>query len=162
MINIKTSDFKEEVLEILNNLSQALDIEPAVILESIFIKRVARDHAAGAVYGEMKHLMTEFAKDKKTGQVRRGQELYNAMYREAVREFEQDELYRIENKLQYIGFDRLPENEQELMKRYKMDPESKDQKQKDNADIQALIDSGDLILDENQTQPKDKKSIYEP
>lgn len=163
MVEIKTSDFKKEVLVILEQLSKALEVEPAVILENIFIKRVARDHAEGAVCGKMSHLMTEFAKAKDTGQVRRGQELYNVMYAEAAREFEQGELYRIENKLKYIEYEQLLEHEQEILKKHGQDPESraakKEEKEKAEKEIQSYIDSGDLIVDEVYTG---NKSIYEP
>ena len=144
------------VEEYINRLAEGLNIPPALIIQNMLIRRIAEEDAAINVYGQSPKLLYEFM--DQDGELVTGQELY-----EKIKSMEENRL-RTEyaEKLMKIPFEALRPDQQEFLKGLKMDPESKEKEKEDQADLQALIDSGDLILDEGQIQPKDRKSIYEP
>lgn len=156
------NDFDPEFLNIMGGFAEALEVDLPDMMQRMLIKRFAYDRAILDVIGTSgpgdyaEFIEVEDLEPKK---------LFQILYNMKRQELEREELARIQDREEQIGFDQLPENEQEFLKQRGQDRESraarKEQKQKDDDDIQALIDSGDLILDENQTQPKDKKSIYE-
>ena len=142
MKKFNAEKFSNDFIDIVETLADALEIDPVVFIENIVISRLAADRADDDVYQGGVNLMPEFLQHD--GKMLRGRELYKMLYNMKRKELENKRVQQIQDKLQYIDYDQLQEDEKELMKRYKMDPESKEEQQQDEIDIQALIDSGEL------------------
>ncbi len=151
MIKFDARKLDNDFIKTIEQLADALKVDPVVFIENIILSRMAADQAADDVYQGGLQFMPEFL--QYDGQQLRGRELYKMMYNLKRRELEQERLQYIEQA--GLKYSQLPKEDQELLKRYKMDAASKDKKKQDKADLQSMIDSGDLITDET-TWNKDK------
>jgi hypothetical protein len=151
MIKFDARKLDNDFIKTIEQLANALKVDPVVFIENIILSRMAADQAADDVYQGGLQLMPEFL--QYDGQQLRGRELYKMMYNLKRRELEQERLQYIEQA--GLEHDQLPKEDQELLKRYKMDAASKEKKKQDKADLQSMIDSGDLIIGDT-TWNKDK------
>jgi hypothetical protein len=151
MIKLDARKLDNDFIKTIEQLANALKVDPVVFIENIILSRMAADQAADDVYQGGLQLMPEFL--QYDGQQLRGRELYKMMYNLKRRELEQERLQYIEQA--GLEHDQLPKEDQELLKRYKMDAASKEKKKQDKADLQSMIDSGDLIIGDT-TWNKDK------
>jgi hypothetical protein len=151
MIKFDARKLDNDFVKTIEQLADTLKVDPVVFIENIILSRMAADQAADDVYQGGLQFMPEFL--QYDGQQLRGRELYKMMYNLKRRELEQERLQYIEQA--GLKYSQLPKEDQELLKRYKMDAASKDKKKQDKADLQSMIDSGDLITDET-TWNKDK------
>jgi hypothetical protein len=151
MIKFDARKLDNDFVKTIEQLADTLKVDPVVFIENIILSRMAADQAADDVYQGGLQFMPEFL--QYDGQQLRGRELYKMMYNLKRRELEQERLQYIEQA--GLKYSQLPKEDQELLKRYKMDAASKDKKKQDKADLQSMIDSGDLIIGET-TWNKDK------
>jgi hypothetical protein len=151
MIKFDARKLDNDFVKTIEQLADTLKVDPVVFIENIILSRMAADQAADDVYQGGLQFMPEFL--QYDGQQLRGRELYKMMYNLKRRELEQERLQYIEQA--GLKYSQLPKEDQELLKRYKMDAASKEKKKQDKADLQSMIDSGDLIIGET-TWNKDK------
>jgi len=151
MIKFDARKLDNDFIKTIEQLADALKVDPVVFIENIILSRMAADQAADDVCQGGLQFMPEFL--QYDGQQLRGRELYKMMYNLKRRELEQERLQYIEQA--GLEHDQLPKEDQELLKRYKMDAASKEKKKQDKADLQSMIDSGDLIIGDT-TWNKDK------
>ncbi len=125
MEKMKIEDFDQEFLDVIERLAGALKVEPAVMLENIFIRRIAEERASDDVFGPAKHLMPEFM--TYGGKAKRGHELYKMLYNLKRRELEHERIEQLrpiwEQKSHDVFF-KLSKMDQDLLTRYQLDPVS--------------------------------------
>ncbi len=139
--------FDDNFIYSVKRLAKGLELPPALVVQNIVLAKLARDAAHDDVYGGGGNLFIEFmAKTDEEGETHlmTGAELFSAIYEMEKKKLETEYI----EKLQQIPWEALREEQKELMKKYGQDPESKDKQEQDKADIQALIDSGDLVIGE--------------
>ncbi len=151
MIKFDARKLDNDFVKTIEQLADTLKVDPVVFIENIILSRMAADQAADDVSQGGLQLMPEFL--QYDGQQLRGRELYKMMYNLKRRELELERLQYIEQT--GLEYDQLPREDQELLKRYKADAASKEKKKQDKADLQSMIDSGDLIIGDT-TWNKDK------
>ena len=76
---MRVKDFDQDFIKTIEKLAHALKVKPAVMLENIFIRRIAEDRAERDIYfNEPVPMMIEFL--TYGGKLKRGFELYEMMY----------------------------------------------------------------------------------
>jgi len=111
--------FDSEFINIIEQLADALAVDPVMFIENIVISRMATDQAADDVYQGGAQLMPEFL--QYNGQQLRGRELYKMLYN----------LERVRLEREYIAnlaavpVEALSEHDLDILKRHGQDPESK-------------------------------------
>jgi hypothetical protein len=115
MKNFKPDNLSKEFIDIIENLADALEVDPAIFIENIVIKRLADDRAADDVYQGGAELMPEFLQYE--GKMLRGRELYKMLYNLKRQELER-ELYQQLKKVPTEDIHRLSEKDQNIINRY--------------------------------------------
>ncbi len=143
MEKLKIEDFELEFIDVIERLAGALKVKPAVMLENIFIRRLAEERAADDVYGKRPHLMPEFM--LYGGEVKRGHELYEILYHLERDTLEKDRLKQIQST--GIPFEMLPAEDQEIMRRFNQDPESKKLQEIADREADEILKDDPIIIE---------------
>ncbi len=148
MERLKTEDFDHDFIEVVERLANTLKVKPAVMLENIFIRRLAEERAVDDVFGKRPHLMPEFM--TYGGKVKRGHELYEILYNLKRLELERERVPQI--LATGIPFDMLPPEDQKILKRHGQDSESKAKQKEIDRQADEYLKENPIILDSDLTK----------
>jgi len=115
MKKFNAEKFENDFIDIVENLADALEIDPVIFIENIVISRLAADRAADDVYQGGLQFMPEFL--KYDGQQLRGRELYKMIYNLKRAELER-EIYEQLKHVPTEDIHRLSEHDQDIIRRY--------------------------------------------
>lgn len=140
MKKFKPEEFSNDFIDIIENLADALEVDPVVFIENIVIKRLADDRAAVDVYGNL-NIMPEFV--KQGGEVKRGRELYKLLYNMKRKQLELEYI----EQLRPVPWEALQDHEKEMFKRYGQDPESKKRQEIADKEADEILKNQDFIIE---------------
>ncbi len=115
MKKFNAEKFENDFIDIVENLADALEVDPVIFIENIVISRLAADRAADDVYQGGAALMPEFMQHD--GKMLRGRELYKMLYN----------LERVRLEREYIAslaalpVEALSDHDLEILKRHGQD-----------------------------------------
>jgi hypothetical protein len=115
MKKFNAEKFENDFIAIVEQLADALKVDPVVFIENIVISRMAADRAADDVYQGGVELMAEFL--LYDGKMLRGRELYKMLYNLKRQELER-ELYQQLKKVPTEDIHRLSKKDQNIINRY--------------------------------------------
>ena len=127
MKKFNAEKFENDFIDIVENLADALEVDPVIFIENIVISRLAADRAADDVYQGGAALMPEFMQHD--GKMLRGRELYKMLYNlERVR-LEREYI----ETLAAVPVEALSEHDREILGRHGKLPEQQQAQAKQKA-----------------------------
>jgi hypothetical protein len=115
MIKLDAGKFDNDFINTVEQLANALKVDPVMFIENIVLSRMAADQAADDVYQGGLQFMPEFL--KYDGQQLRGRELYKMIYNLKRAELER-EIYEQLKHVPKEDIHRLSEHDQDIIRRY--------------------------------------------
>ncbi len=119
MIKLDAGKFDNDFINTVEQLANALKVDPVMFIENIVLSRMAADQAADDVYQGGLQLMPEFL--QYDGQQLKGRELYKMIYNLERARLEQEYI----NNLAAVPVEALTDHDREILRRHGQDPESK-------------------------------------